>query len=225
MTVAINAVTETRWGLRLGGARLFPGTTPDVLDLVHSAVLGGALTALGWRRDGGGHGGPLSFGKLNGRQRRQVEAALRRILPDVPAVQRVVGPITARGPPLLAGEELVEVGELALLDELVAGGMTRDAAVRVVDALVMYSVRAGTTNTYVVFSRWVGPLLARGLLDDAVAHERMHLDGTFDRAGGHARHTQERAAGAGGGPADAGAPGGDRGGRVRARRDRAGADR
>jgi hypothetical protein len=50
ITAAVSAMTETRWGVDLVGHRLFPGTTPDPLDLVHSAVFGGVLAALGWRR-------------------------------------------------------------------------------------------------------------------------------------------------------------------------------
>jgi hypothetical protein len=46
---AVNAVTETRWGLTLLGHRLFPETTPDALDLLYSVGFGALMAALAWR--------------------------------------------------------------------------------------------------------------------------------------------------------------------------------
>ncbi len=100
--------------------------------------------------------------------------------------------MTARGPPVLRfGEELVEISDRALLDVLVRQGVARDEAVRIVDALVAYAVVDGAVTTYVVLSRWVPVLTQRRLLGTAVAHVRMHLDGTFDRAGGHDEHARD----------------------------------
>jgi 8-oxo-dGTP pyrophosphatase MutT (NUDIX family)/predicted transcriptional regulator len=57
VTAALNAITETRWGLGLPGVDLLApksATTPDVWDLIYGAVVGGVWVAFVWRRDTSG---------------------------------------------------------------------------------------------------------------------------------------------------------------------------
>ena len=81
VAAAINAVTETQWGLDTLGYRLFPHTTPDLLDLVYSVGLavrllhGATATPYVARRDQPAVdvGAPL---------REAVTAAFARLLPE-----------------------------------------------------------------------------------------------------------------------------------------------
>lgn len=50
-TLAVNAVTETKWGVQaLPVAKWLNGTTPDPLDAAYSAAFGGVIAGFGWRR-------------------------------------------------------------------------------------------------------------------------------------------------------------------------------
>jgi hypothetical protein len=63
VTAAVNAVTETRWGvdtLWVAKALFGAKTTPDVLDLIYSVGAGGVLAVLGWRT--ATSGGPVALG-------------------------------------------------------------------------------------------------------------------------------------------------------------------
>ncbi|OLT04521.1 hypothetical protein BJF90_22045 [Pseudonocardia sp. CNS-004] len=83
ITAAVSAMTETSWGLDLVGHRLFPDTTPDPLDLVHSAVFGGVLAALGWRRASGPARGSGTEHTVDGDV---LQPAIRRARADLDAV-------------------------------------------------------------------------------------------------------------------------------------------
>ncbi len=50
-TLAVNAVTETKWGVKtLPVAKWLNGTTPDPLDAIYSAGMGALVATFGWRK-------------------------------------------------------------------------------------------------------------------------------------------------------------------------------
>ncbi|WP_214408201.1 trypsin-like peptidase domain-containing protein, partial [Pseudonocardia lacus] len=177
---AINAVVETRWGWAVLGHRLFPGTVPDVLDLLYGVGFAGAVAWLSWR--------PVRLPPDTHRSGPSGGAALMSGRPASERDAAVIAHVVARS---TVGRRL-PVGDPALAE--LTGGLGPDdltgcAGICVVDGLNAAVAAAGGPGDLTAWSGadgWVHmdarvfAALRAGVLDDRArralfVHELTHL--------------------------------------------------